>query len=305
VGAESNPMGEFFERLGQRTIRSESSWWYEVQHRVLLSFPYYKLIKPSEAEINTLMHEHKLRAIRYPTTLESFGFVSTLELNSNHKYDLDCLHPTARRQTRQGLKNCIVQEIDFDYLEKTGLSLNRDTAKRRGRESQYADADYWRKYCQAAKNTQGAIALGALVGDELGSYVIAIVFDGWVNCLQTNSSSALLSKRPSNALLFEVTRHYLRDLEGYQICYGIGSLEEVSELDRFKVRMGWELKPIKQRLIFSNKMRYAFLPVREPCLKVLNRIFPKSYTVRKVSAMIRLYRRQTYDVPSSNSEQRT
>lgn len=301
--AASSPMAEFFERLGHRTIRSESSWWYEVQHRVLLSFPYYKLIKPSEAEINTLMHEHKLHAIRYPTTLESLGFISTLELNSNHQYDLDCLHPAARRQTRQGLKNCTVQEIDFDYLEKKGLSLNRDTAKRRGRESQYADADYWRKYCQAAKNTEGAVTWGAMVNGELGSYVIGIVFDGWVTWLLTNSSSALLNKRPSNALLFEVSRHYLRDLGGYQICYGIGSLEEVSELDRFKIRMGWELKPIKQRIVLSKKMRCIFWPVREPCLKVLSKIFPKSYTVRKTSAIIRLYRQQSYGAPSFDGEE--
>jgi len=176
---------------------------------------------------------------------------------------------------------------------------------RRGRESLFADRDYWRKYCQAGKDTEGAVAWGAMVDGELGSYVIAIVFDSWVNCLQTNSSTTLLKKRPSNALLYEVTRHYLREMEGYRICYGIGSLEQVSELDRFKIRMGWELKPIKQCLVFSKKMQYAFSLAQEPCLKVLNKIFPKSYTVRKTVAMIKLYRQQSYDVPACDDNKKT
>ena len=301
----SNPMAEFFDRIGQRAIRSESSWWHEVQSHVLLSFPYHKLIEPGEDEINQLFRKYNLRAIRYPTPLDAFGFPSTMELNSNREYELSCLHSTARRQTRQGLKNCTVEEIDFDSLAEHGLALNQDTAKRQGRQSLFANADYWHRYCQAAKDTPGFTAWGAMVGEELGSYVIAAVFDGWVNCLQSNSSSALLDKRPSNALLFEMTRHYLRDVPGLQICYGIGSLEDLPQLDRFKVRMRWELKPIKQRIVFSKKIRCIFSLAQEPCLKVLGRIFPKSYTVRKTSAMIRLYRQQSYDVPAYDDNKKT
>jgi len=302
---ESNPMAEFFEKIGQCAIRSESSWWHEVQSGVLLSFPYYRLIEPSDNEVQGLFRKYKLRAVRYPTPLNAFGFPSTVELNCNREYDLNCLHSAARRQTRKGLKSCIVREIDFDYLAEHGLALNRDTAERQERESLYADADYWRRYCQAAKDTPGFVAWGAMVGDKLGSYVIAAVFDGRVNCLQSNSSSDLLDKRPSNALLFETTRHYLRDLPGLQICYGIGSLEKLPALDRFKLRMGWELRPIKQRIVFSKKMRCLLSLAQGPCLKVLGGVFPKSYTVRKGIAMIRLYRQQSYDVPPSGGEQNT
>jgi hypothetical protein len=271
----------------------------------LLSFPYYKLVEPGEDEIDDLFHKHKLRAIRYPTPLNAFGFPSTMELNSNREYELSCLHSTARRQTRQGLKHCTVEEIDFDSLAKHGLALNQDTAKRQKRQSLFANADYWSRYCRAAQDTPGFTAWGAMVGKELGSYVIAAVFDGWVNCLQSNSSTALLDKRPSNALLFEVTRHYLRDVPGLQICYGIGSLEDLPQLDRFKVRMRWELKPIKQRIVFSKNIRRIFSLAQEPFLKVMDKAFPKSYRVRKTSAMIRLYRRQSYDVPACDGGKNT
>ena len=54
MACDPNPMAEFFERIGQKAIRSESSWWHEVQPRVLLSFPYYLLIEPPSEEIKEL-----------------------------------------------------------------------------------------------------------------------------------------------------------------------------------------------------------------------------------------------------------
>ena len=120
-----------------------------MQPKVLLSFPYHELIERDQTGISALMRDYKLRAIRYPTHLQSFGFVSTLDIKTNHEYDLSCLHSTARRQTKQGMKNCIVREIDFDYLTDKGLSLKRDTAEPQRRESQCADPDYRRRYCGA------------------------------------------------------------------------------------------------------------------------------------------------------------
>ena len=45
---DSNAMVEFFWQLGYQTFQTESSWWYEVKSRVLMSLPYYKLIKPEQ-----------------------------------------------------------------------------------------------------------------------------------------------------------------------------------------------------------------------------------------------------------------
>ena len=292
------PMAKFFTKIGERIISSKSSWWHEVQNGVLLSFPYYNIIEPDQTEIDGLFQKHKLRALRYPTPLESFGFISTVELNTNHNYNLGCLHSAARRQTKQGLKNCSIEQLDFDYLKESGLILNRQTTDRQGRDSFYNDENYWHQYCQAAKETQGCIAWGAKVEGNLGSFLIAIEHDGWLNCLLTNSSSTLLKKRPSNALIFEVSRYYLQE-RNMNICYGIGSLENIPELDRFKIRMDWQLKPIKQRLIFSKKIQFAFSFAQEPCLNLLNKAFPKNYTIRKTSSMIRLYRQQTLKVPGN------
>lgn len=290
-------MGEFFERLGHKIIQSENAWWYEVQPQVLFAFPYHKLVEPQEEEIAALIRKHELRAIRYPTTLSNFGFISTLAVNTNTGYDLSCQHQKARNQTRRGLENCVVEEIDFDYLSKNGLPLNQDTAERQGRESQYADPDYWRKYCKAAKETSGVSAWGAFVGGQLAAFLVVIEVEDWVEWVVNHSAPALLKKYPNNALAFRAAQHFFQKSGCRGICYGLGSLEPTPALDHFKQRMGWTLQPIKQRLVFSKRMRLAFSLARGPLLKVLCRIFPRSYTVRKTTAMIRLYRQQTYDIP--------
>jgi hypothetical protein len=222
-------------------------------------------------------------------------------LNTNPDYDLDCLARTARRQTKQGLKHCAVQQLDFDDIVERGLALNQATARRQGLDTQYTDAAYWRKYCEAGKSTPGACVWGALVEGQLAAYVVSIEFDGWVNCLLTNSSTELLDKRPNNALLYEATRHFLSSAPGTRVCYGLGSLEHLPELDRFKIRMGWTLQPIKQRLIFSPRVRCAVAPAREPCLRLASRLFPRSYAARKAVGMIRLYRRQSMEVPATDA----
>jgi len=298
---ESNPMVEFFERLGHKIIQSKSSWWYEVQPGVLLTIPYYKQIEPTEEETSKLMQKHSLRVIRYPTTLNSFGFLSNITINTNKDYNLSSLHQKARNQTRRGLENCRFEKISFDYLTENGLSLNEDTARRQGRESQYTDPVYWRKYCQAAKLVNGVSAWGTFVEGRLGAFLVSITAEGnWQEWVVNHSLTEFRKKCPNNALAFTAAQHFFQKEKCEGICYGLGSLEETGYLDHFKSRMGWDVQPIKQRLIFSKKIRVIFSLAQEPCLKVMGRLFPKSYTIRKTSAMIKLYRRQLFATSESD-----
>jgi hypothetical protein len=300
---EYNSMAEFFEHLGHKIISSPGGMWYDVQPHVLFSFPYYKLIQPSQEELDSLIRLHKLRAIRYPTALNNFGFLSNIAINTSTDYDLSHQHQKARNQTRRGLGNNKVEQIDFEYLIDHGLPLNKDTATRQGRESQYADPHYWRKYCLSAKATPGVSAWGAFVQGQLAAFLVAIECGDWVEWVVNHSSTDLRDKYSNNALVFCAAQYFFREKKCKGICYGLGSLEQTHDLDHFKLRMGWQLEPIKQRLIFSRNLCYVFSLVNEPCLRVLGRLFPKSYTVRKTSAMIRLYRQQFLGIPDDPSRQ--
>ena len=299
-----NAMGRFYERLGKRVILSENGSWFEVQPRVFLSFPSYKVVEPNEGEIEDLMRKYKLRAIRYPTTLDSLGFVSTFPINTNQDYDLDCLHQKARNQTRRGMENCRVEEVDFDYLEKNGLALNRDTGNRQGFKNLYSYPSFWAKYCRAAGQTSGVSAWGSFVEGQLGSFLVAVQIDDCVEWVVNHSSTALRKKYANNALVFLAAQHFFQKKGCKAICYGLGSLESTVHLDHFKQRMGWTLRPIKQQVIFSKRIGGIFSLANEPFLKTIGGLFPRNYYVRKTIAMIRLHRQQTYDVPTFESEQK-
>jgi len=299
----SNSMAEFFEQLGHKIISSPSSMWYDVQPHVLLSFPYYKLIEPREEELNSLVRVHKLRAIRYPTMLNKFGFISNIAINTSLDYDLSHQHSKSRNLTRRGLENNTVEQVDFEYLIDEGLPLNEETAERQGRKCQYADPDYWRKYCLAAKASKGVSAWGAFVQGQLSAFLVAIECGDLVEWVVNHSSTSLLSKHSNNALVFCAAQHFFKEKKCKGICYGLGSLEKVDSLDHFKSRMGWRLEPVKQRLLFSTNLRRIFSHVNEASLNILGKLFPKSYTVRKTSALIRLYRQQTFDIPDDLSSQ--
>jgi len=297
-----NQMGEFYQRLGHKVVLSENACWYEVQPRIFHCIPNYKQVKPTDAEITELMQKYNLRALRYPTELGEYGFVSNIAVNTNPDYDLSCQHQKARNQTRRGLENCKVEEIGFDFLAEDGLALNQETAQRQGFDNLYANPDYWQQYCEAASNSPGVSAWGAFVEDKLAAFLISVEVEDWAEWIVNHSSTALRNKCPNNALAFTAAQHFFQEKGCKGICYGLGSLEETQHLDHFKKRMGWTLEPIKQRLVFSKKLRFVFFLAQGPCLKITQGLFPRNYTVRKAAAMIRLYRQQTYELPSEDAE---
>ena len=295
---ESGRMAEFFDRLGHKIIHSSNACWYEVQPGVLLSIPYYKLVEPTEQELQELIKSHKLQAIRFPTTLNNYGFISNIVINTNVNYDLTSLHQKARNQTRRALESCTVKQVDFDFLREHGLPLNIDTAQRQGRESQYAYSDYWQKFCGAAKVVEGVSAWGSFIDGQLAAFLVAVEAGDWVEWIVNHSSTVLRNKYPNNALAFTAAQYFFQTKKCVGICYGLGSLEPTPELDHFKQRMGWRLEPVKQRLVFANKLALAAAIAQEPFLKLIGGLFPKSYKIRKTFAMIRLYRKQTADIPT-------
>ncbi len=299
-----NPMVNLFSALGHRIYNCGGAFWYDVQPGVLLTIPYYKTVRPDENKVRELVKKEGLKAVRYPTPLDSFGFVSNITINTNTGcYNMSCLHQKARNQTRRGLENCTIERIDFDYLAEHGLELNISTAQRQGRESYYCDKDYWTKYCNAAQKVEGVDGWGAFIDGRLVCFLVAVeAEDKWSEWIVNHTLTEYRNKYPNNALAFTAGQYYLNENKFKGICYGLGSLEETQPLDHFKSRMGWRVEPIKQRLIFSDKIKFAFALANEPCLKLINKMFPKNYFIRKTSAMIRLYKQQTDAVPTLKND---
>jgi hypothetical protein len=104
-----------------------------------------------------LFRQHHAIGLKYCAPRESVGKRSAIYICQGKDYDLKSLHPKMRNKVRQGLRNCAVRPITFEYLHDYGMRLNRDTLKRQGRDDlTFSQSARWERLCQAGQPIEGA-----------------------------------------------------------------------------------------------------------------------------------------------------
>ncbi len=293
-------MRHFLECLGHRIVVADGVTWYDVQPRVLMTFPYHRTASVDEATLTRLMKEHSLRALRYPTEPSGFGFSSTVAILADRDYGLASLHAKARNQTRRGLENCTVERIDALVLLRRGMPLNEDTARRQGIRNQYMDPGYWARFCAAVDQSSEVETWGAFWRGQLAAFLVSVEADGWVEWIVNHSLTEARQAYANNALVYEAARHYLGPAGREGIGYGLGSLEPTPELDHFKIRMGWQLRPIRQRLVLARPWAAAARLASSGTLKGLGALMRNTYAPRKLLVLLDKYKNQERGVPATS-----
>lgn len=282
---------DFFKNAGFRVVASPSSNWVEMQKGFLISVPYHRLINPCNEELDTLIETTGVIGLRYPTALENYGFNSNLQFCRTIGYSLEHLKRQARQQVKKGAMNFTVREIAPEMLMCDGLALVRNTCARQHRHDPKEEVEYWQKLCQAAKNTTGAVTLGVFGEKGLAAFLIILETATAIEFIVQCSDEELLSQGPNNLLTFQATRRYLAERENsLPICYGLGSLEETPSLDRYKIGMGYELEPIKQRIYIRKNLRWLINPYTLGVLNILASLgFAKNYKLTKSIGIVKRY----------------
>jgi len=108
--------------------------------------------------------------------------------------------------------------------------------------------------------------------------------------LHQSSSTEHLRLYPNNALVFTVTKLKLALPEVNAVSYGPQSLDAPESLDTFKFRMGYQQRPMKQRIVFNPLIKPFVGSSLHRCAKFALRAKPRSDTLRKFEAIIRFYR---------------
>lgn len=282
---------DFFKNAGFRVVASPSSNWVEMQKGFLISVPYHRLINPPDEELEALLESTGAIGLRYPTALENYGFDSNLQFCRTIGYSLDNLKRQARQQVKKGAMNFTVREIEPEALMCDGLALVRNTCARQHRHDPKEEEEYWQKLCQAAKNTPGAVTLGVFSEKGLAAFLFILETRTAIEFIVQCSDEELLSQGPNNLLTFQATRRYLSEREkALPICYGLGSLEETPSLDRYKIGMGYELEPIKQRIYIRKNLRWLINPYTLGVLNILAGLgFDKNYKLTKSIGIMNRY----------------
>jgi len=286
---------ELFRNSGFKVFCSPSSEWYMIQPGMLMSIPYHRLISPPENELDLLLKESGALGLRYPTSVDNFGFISKLEICEHFGYDLEYLKHGPRGHVKTGMKNCEIRDVSIEELRFEGYQLNMQTFERQNRDDPKADIKYWHRLCDGLSKTSNIKILGSYCENKLAAYTVIIELPNMAEMILQNSDTAFLSYCPNNLLTYHVARHYLTERDKpLPVCYGLGSLEDTPGLDQYKSGMGFELRPIKQRIYFRKEIRFLLRPAVLHIAEFINRNITKknNYRIDKGTALLKRYLEQ-------------
>jgi len=278
---------EFLELIGHKVIASESGYWCEMIGLFYERIPFYETINPGEGELENLFRKHYLVGVTYRTLRDNKGKRSFVHLCDDKPYNLESLHPKMRNKVRQGLRNCVVRQIDFDYLHEHGMPLNRDSLRRQGRdEPVFTRGARWRQFCNAGKQVEGTAAWGAFVDNHLAAYMVTFVTDEYCSILYQMSRTELLPYKTNNALTYAVTKEMLSSPRISHVSYGRESIRDLPGLTEYKTRLGYKKRPVNCVVVLHSLLRPLLLArFSDKLLGALSRLGVNNDVLKRVRAI--------------------
>jgi len=280
---------EWFRRQGHTVIQTTSSYWYDQGPHVYQAFPYHWQIKPSENELIEFLNSNKAIGLRYSTPLTApTGQISYHVIYGGDTYEIEGLPKKARYDVRKGLEYATYEQISLRQLATDGWTIREDTLIRQGRKDAETQ-NWWEKLCFSAEDLPGFEAWGAIHGGQLIAGLLAFTCDDCFYILYQQSLTDYLQHGINNALAYVVTREAIKRLGINQVFYGLHSLDAPESVDKFKFRMGYVAKPVRQRVVFHPWLAPAFNRTTYAVVRKLADWSGNS-TLAKVEGMVRFYR---------------
>lgn len=233
--------------------------WYDANRLFFMAAPPHRIFAPSPDELATVWRQTRCLGVRFAAPLEGPGKLSYQLSCSDSAYALEKLSANTRSKVRRGLKRCEVRPTDLAVIRDAGRKAHADTTARQGRDGSLA-GDGWDRFFNAANGAPGFEGWGAWVDDQLAAFLVTVTFEDAVEFMLARSSDDTLGAYPNNALIYSVTEEMLVRRGAPEITFGLESLEPVDALDQFKFSMGYEAKPLRQRIVFH--------PLVAPMLRV-------------------------------------
>lgn len=288
----SEAYASLLEASGHRVVRTTSTWWYEAHPRWYLSVPIHSPLTPGPDEFREVFSRGAW-VIRYPCPV-SAGARTYLTACDSSDYGLLSLSATARRATRRGLERCTVRRISFSDLEPNGaLELSRETLQRQHRKVPDDHDRYWRQHFEAAGRNSSAECWGAFARGRLVSFLTAVTVGSSVYLLLLKSSREHLSDYPNNAVVYSLTRDALGRGGVKEVTWGLEPLlPSLGGLERFKQGMGFQHRPIGQRIEVKPPMDVALRGPAAWGLAKIEQRWGSGQTVGRASAVLRIRSQQ-------------
>jgi hypothetical protein len=279
---------EWLRRQGHKIYRTSGSYWYNAGPNVLQAFPYHWILSPEQSEIRELMLKNHILALRYSAPADFPEGKMSYHIVLNGPYGMDSLKQKARNGVRRGLERFSVEEISFERLAKEGWVLQADTLARQNR-SRSMSKTQWESLCFAAKDLPGFHAYAAISGEELAGALIVCRLGSIYSVPYSLSHCRFLSEHVNNALFFAVSCTLLNQQDISSIFFTVQSLDAPSNIDEFKLRMGFQPICVRQNVVLHPYLRPFATPVIYNLNKKLLKHYPGNHILAKAEGILRFH----------------
>jgi hypothetical protein len=283
---DAEQFAQFFARQGYGTVKTGGVWWYRIHPGCWQSIPYHQVAEPSAAEIRRLFFRHASVLIRFFPESRQGTLPGHIWVCGGTDYDLGALEAKTRNQVRRGLEKNEVERIDFGWLAQGGWELMRQTADRQGREADFADERGWERYCAAAGGIEDFEAWGAFGQGRLAAFLVGAQVEGYYSILHQASRTSELKNYPNNALIYLVTKLKRGDPAIQAVSYGLDSIEDTPGLRSFKKRMGFERRPLNQKILINPLGKWLQSEAAKTVVMRLLTHYPQNNNLRKIAALL-------------------
>jgi hypothetical protein len=291
---------EWLRRQGHHIVRTESSYWFDQGPHVYQAFPYHWLIHPSNEELECLLKKNRIVGARYSTSIaDSDGAASYHVVCYNKDYSLKSVKVSSRSAVRRGLESCKIRHITLAQYAEEGWKIQRETEIRQGR-GKTIGREAWVRKMMSAKGLDGFEVWGAFVGGHLAATIFGVQIDDCFNILYQQSLRLYLPLRVNNALTYETTRELIGRSSVRMLHYGLQSLDAPPSVDKYKLAMGWSLRPVRQRVVFNLAVPRPVVTYMSKILRMGRALLPKNYAIRKAEGFTRFYANS--NLPLRNQE---
>lgn len=280
---------EWVLRQGHKLYRSASSYWFEAGPHTYQAFPYHWVINPQPGELEEVLKRCKAVALRCSTPANSAcGYPSYHVVQDDKNYNLCNMHKTTRRNVRCGMKRFKIEEISIQEYADSSWQLQIDTVERQKRDEFIPEME-WRRRYRAAADLPGFYAWGAVGDGKIVATMFAFISEGCCQLISTQCDRAYLKSKVNNALAFVATRDVFENKSAEYVFYALQSLDAPDSVDEFKLRMGFKIKPVRQRVVIHPKLRPLANTFSYRCIKALLKPMPGNQFLSKGAGVLKFY----------------
>ncbi|MBE0699303.1 MAG: hypothetical protein IH586_20460 [Anaerolineaceae bacterium] len=279
---------EWQRRQGHQVIKTGSSYWYCAGPRVFQAFPFRSIIQPAEKELRELLLGHGVAAARFSTPFDFPEGIASYHVVLNGSYSMDQLNHQAKNNIRRGLRSCQVKTISLSRLAGEGWNAQYDTLKRQGRTRSMSRAE-WERLCLSADNLPGFEAWGATINGVLAASILTVRIEDTCYVPYAQCLHEYMAQHVNHALFYIASCEMLSQSGVKEIFYTLHSLDAPESINEFKFRMGFQARPVRQRVVFHPWIAAFAKPATHRLLLRLVHDYPESHFLSKAEGMLRFY----------------